>query len=104
MRLDIVLVDYFEEHVHYLTFDVGAHAHKLAVDSVQNSFEVIALTRVLAIKEFQETIDKVVADVLRDYIVAQMRGKDKFKEQFIDELQVRPGLLEMGLVLIRVHR
>ena len=72
MRLDIVLVNDFKEHVHYLTFDVGAHLHKLAVDSVQNSFEIVTLSRVLTIKEFQETIDKVVTDVFRDYVVAQM--------------------------------
>ena len=50
MRFDIVLVDYFEEHVHYLTLDVGAHDHELAIDSVQDSFEIVALTRVLAVK------------------------------------------------------
>ena len=72
MRLNVVLVDDFEEHVHYLTFDIGAHLHKLAIDPVQNSFEIIALSRVLTVKEFQETIDKVVADVFRNYVVAQM--------------------------------
>ena len=72
MSLDIVLINDFEEHVHYLTFDVGAHLHKLAVDSVQNSFEIVTLSRVLTIKEFEETIDKVVTDVFRDYVVAQM--------------------------------
>ena len=70
MRLDIVLVNYFEEHVHYLTFDVRAHLHKLAVDSVQNSFEIVALSRVLAVKQLQEAIDEVVADVLRDHVWA----------------------------------
>ena len=78
MRFDIVLVDDFEEHVHYLTFDIGAHDHELAIDSVQNSFEIIALSRVLAVKQFEETIDKVVADVLRDHVRAQMDSKDEF--------------------------
>ena len=78
MRFDIVLVDDFEEHVHYLTFDIGSHDHELAIDSVQNSFEVIALSRVLAVKQFEETIDKVVADVLRDHVRAQMDSKDEF--------------------------
>ena len=55
-----------------MTFDIGAHLHKLAIDPVQNSFEIIALSRVLTVKEFQETIDKVVADVFRNYVVAQM--------------------------------
>ena len=78
MRFDIVLVDDFEEHVHDLTFDIGAHDHELAIDSMQNSFEVITLSRVLAVKQFQETIDEVVADVLRDHIRAQMDSKDEF--------------------------
>ena len=72
MRLDIVLVNDFEKHVHYLTFDVRAHLHKLAVDSVQNSFQIVTLSRVFTIKEFEETIDKVVTDVFSDYVVAQM--------------------------------
>ena len=93
MRFDIVLVDDFEEHVHYLTFDIGTHLHKLAIDPVQNSFEIIALSRVFTVEEFQETVDKVVADVFRNYVVAQIWRQDKFKEQFVDELNVRPGLL-----------
>ena len=78
MRFDIVLVDDFEEHVHYLTFDIGSHDHELAIDSVQDSFEIVALSRVLAVKQFEETIDKVVADVLRDHVRAQMDSKDEF--------------------------
>ena len=76
--LNIVLVDDFEENVHNLTFDVGAHAHELAIDSVQNSFEVVTLTRVLAVKQFEETVDEVVADVLRDHVMAQMGSEDEF--------------------------
>ena len=68
MCLDIVLVNDFEEHVHYLTFDIGAHDHELAIDSVQNSFEIVALSRVLAVKQLQEAIDEVVADMLRDHV------------------------------------
>ena len=76
-----------------MTFDIGTHLHKLAIDPVQNSFEIIALSRVLTVEEFQETVDKVVADVFRNYVVAQIWRQDKFKEQFVDELNVRPGLL-----------
>ena len=84
MRFDIVLVDNFQEHVHYLTLDIGAHDHELAIDSVQNSFEIVALSRVLAVKQFQEAIDEVIADVLRDHVWAQMDSKDEFKKQFVD--------------------
>ena len=104
MRFDIVLVDDFEEHVHDLTFDIGAHDHKLAIDSVQNSFEIVALSRVLAVKQLKEAIDEVVADVLCDHVWAKMDSKDEFKKQFVDELQVGPGFLEVRFILIRVHR
>ena len=86
-----------------MTFDIGTHLHKLAIDPVQNSFEIIALSRVLAVKQFQETIYEVVADVLRDHVRAQMDSKDEFKEQLVDELQVGPGFLEVRFILIRVH-
>ena len=70
MRFDIVLVDNFQEHVHDLTLDIGAHDHELAIDSVQDSFEIVALSRVLAVKQFQEAVDEVIADVLRDHVWA----------------------------------
>ena len=70
MRFDIVLVDDFKKHVHDLTFDIGAHDHELAIDSVQDSFEIITLSRVLAVKQFQEAVDEVIADVLRDHVWA----------------------------------
>ena len=32
-----------------------------------------------------------------------MDGKNEFEEQFVDELQVRPGLLQVRFILVRVH-
>lgn len=46
MRLNVVLVDNFEEEVHDLCFDAGSEAHEFAVDSVQDRLQVVALTRV----------------------------------------------------------
>ena len=64
MRLDIVLVNYFEEHVHYLTFDVRAHLHKLAVDSVQRRLEEVPLPGVLGVKQTQEVRDEPLVNKL----------------------------------------
>ena len=84
MRLNIVLVDDFEEHVHDLLLDVLSQSHEFAVNPMENRLEVVSLTRVLAVEELEEAADKVVRDVLHDHILAQVHGKDEFEEQFVD--------------------
>ena len=103
MCLDVILVDNLEEHVHNLLFDVTPQGHKFTVNAVQNSLQVVALTWVLTVEKLEEAADKVVRDMLDDHILAQMDSEYELQKQLIDKLQVRPGLLEMRLILIRVH-
>ena len=70
---------------------------------MQDGLQVVTFTRILAIKKLQEAAYKVVWDVLNDHILAKMDGKNEFEEQFVDELQVRPGLLQVRLIFVRVH-
>ena len=103
MRLDVILVDDFEEHVHDLRLDVWSQCHEFAVNTMQDSLEVVSLTWVLAVEELQEAAYKVMRNVLHDHILAQMNSKYEFEEQLVDELQVWPCLFEMRLVFIRVN-
>lgn len=103
MRLNVVSEDDFEEHVHDLLLYDLTQGHILAVNAMKNSLEIVALTRVFTIKQFQETLDEVLRDVLDDDIVAQMGSKNELKQQLIDELKVRPGFLEVRLIFIWVH-
>jgi hypothetical protein len=103
VRLNVVLVDNLEEDVHDLTLDVGADGHEFSVDSVEDCLQIIALTGVFAVEKLQETVNKVVRDVLRDHIMAKVGSQNKFEEEFVDKLEMWPCFLKMWLVLIRVH-
>ena len=70
---------------------------------MQDGLQVVTLTRVLAIKKLQEAAYKVMWNMLHDHILTQMDGQNELEEQFVDELQVRPGLLQMRLILVGVH-
>lgn len=74
MRLDVILVDDFEEHVHDLRLDVWSQCHEFAVNTMQDGLKVISLTWVLAVEELQEAAYKVVRNVLHDHILAQMNS------------------------------
>ena len=50
VRLNIVLVDDPEQHVHDLILNQLPHLHELAIDPMQYGLEVISLTRILTIK------------------------------------------------------
>ena len=78
MRLNVVLVDYLEQNVHYWWLDVGSKGHELAVDTMKDSFQVVSLTGILTIKKFQEAADEVVWHLLDDHILTQMNGEDEF--------------------------
>ena len=70
MRLNVVGVDDLEKNIHDLLLDSGTDGHKLAVNTVQDRLEVVALARVFAVEKFQEAANEVVGDVLDDNIVA----------------------------------
>lgn len=104
MSLNVVLVNYTHEHVHDLVFDVWTHLHEFAIHAVQDGFQIVTLARVLTIEKFKEAVDKVVRDVLDDHVMTQMACENELKQELVDKLQVRPGLLKMRFVLIRVNR
>ena len=104
VRLDIILVNDLEEHVHYLFFDRRSHGHKLAVNTMQDSLQVVSFTRVLAIKQLQEARDEIVRHMLDDHIMSHMRRQNEFQKKFIDELQVRPIFLQMWFILVGIDR
>lgn len=70
MRLDVILIDNLEEHIHDLRLNVGSHSHKLAVHAMQDGFQVVTLSRIFAIEQLEETVDKGSTDFLDDHVVA----------------------------------
>lgn len=52
-----------QEDVVDLPSNVSTKAEELAIDAVKNCLEKISLSRVLAVKQFQETDDKGLVNV-----------------------------------------
>jgi len=59
VRLNVVGVNNFKKNIHDLLLDLRPQHHILAVYPMQDSLEVVSLTRVLAIKELQEAIYEI---------------------------------------------
>lgn len=104
MRLNVVLIDDFEEHVHDLVFDKFPQCHEFAIDAMQDCLQVVSLTWVFTIKQLKEAADKILRQVPDDHVRAQVWRQDELKEKLVDELQVRPGVFQVRLVFVRVHR
>jgi hypothetical protein len=119
------LVDELVEDVVDRPTDEGAEVEELAVDAVEGRLEEIALAGVFAVEELEELRrkadqfeplqgrgkkaktnlqDETLIDIpLRDVCV-EVGRLDKSEEEFIDDLEMRPGKLENWLVLLRVIR
>ena len=79
MRLDVILIDNFEKHIHYLWLDIWSQSHEFAVNAVQYGLEVVSLTWVLTVEKLKETAYKIVRNMLHDHILSKMDGKYEFQ-------------------------
>ena len=70
---------------------------------MQDSLEVVSLAGIFAVEKLKEAAHEVMGDVLHDHILAQVHSEDEFEQELVDELQVWPSLLQMRLILVRVH-
>ena len=83
VRLDIILVYNFKEHVHYLFFDRRSHGHELAVNTMQDSLQVVSFTRILTIEQLEEACNEIVRHMLDDHIMSHMRRQNEFQKKFL---------------------
>ncbi len=96
-------VDEAEENVVDGATDEGAKGHEVAVDTVQNGLQVVALARILRVKELEETQHKGLAKVLVEELGVCLGGSGEAKEELVDDLKVHPVGLGLGLVLLWVE-
>lgn len=61
----LFFVSYQKNEVHDLGANVRALNHILAIDSVQNSLEIVTLSRIFAVKQVKELDDEILRNVLR---------------------------------------
>ena len=83
--------------------NVSAQPQKFAINSMQNSFEEISLPRVLAIEQVQQLHEKLLIYILFGGVGLKVGRLEKPKKKLVDNLQVRPGGLQIGLVLLGVE-
>ena len=83
--------------------DVGAKAKKLAVDTMQYGFEEVALARILAVEQVEQLEEKLLIYIFFGYIWLKVGRFQEAKKKLIDDLQVRPGGLQIRLVLLGIE-
>ena len=82
--------------------DEGSMCHEFSIDPVQDRLEVIALARVLCVKELEELENEGIVDVLLPDLSVHLVGDYVSQQEFVNDLQVRPRWLKSGLFLFRV--
>lgn len=96
-------VDEVEEDVINRPPDERAEVEEFAVDTVKGRFEEVALARVFRVKELEEVEHEGLVDVSFGEVRVEIGAFDEAEEEFIDDLEMRPGELEDGFVFFRVE-
>ena len=92
------LVNEIEEHVVDASPDGSSQVEELPVYPMQRCLEEIALAGVLGIEEFEQVQDERLVDVPFGQVRIEIRTFDKAQEEFVDDLEVRPGKLKNGFI------
>uniref|UniRef100_A0A7S4A0D0 Uncharacterized protein n=1 Tax=Pelagomonas calceolata TaxID=35677 RepID=A0A7S4A0D0_9STRA len=65
---------------------------------MQNCFEVISLSGVFRVKQFDETVTEICINILFGYFCVYFRGDDEAQEKFVNYLKVGPRWLKYRFV------
>lgn len=76
--------------------------HELAVDSVEDCFEILALAGVLGFEEIKDAEHEGVVDVALGDLGVSVGGDDVAEKELVDELKVGPGGVQVGILLLGV--
>jgi len=80
-----------------------AEVEEFAVDTVKGSLEKVALTRVFRVEELEKIEHERLIDVSLSEVRVEVWAFDEAEEEFVDDLEMRPGELEDGFVFFRVE-
>lgn len=67
--------------------DKGAVDHELAIDAVEDGFQIVPFPRVLAVKQFQQLQDKVLVNMLFGNLSVCVIANHIAEQELIDDLQ-----------------
>mmetsp|Transcript_34091 Transcript_34091/g.96634 ORF Transcript_34091/g.96634 Transcript_34091/m.96634 type:complete len:367 (+) Transcript_34091:973-2073(+) len=96
------LVDEAVEDVVHRLADKRAVHHELAVYTVEDGLQVVALAGVLRVKQLQQPNHKVLVNVLAGDLGVRVVGNHVAKQELVHDLQVRPSKFKERLLLFRV--
>lgn len=80
----------------------GTEVQEFSVNTVQRCLQEVTLPRILGVEQLQKLQDKAVVDICFCNVSVEILALDKAKEEFVNDLDVRPGNLQDRLVLFRV--
>ena len=96
-------VDKVEEDIINRPPDKCAEVEEFAVDTVKGGLEKVAFTRVFRVKELEKIEYERLVDVSLGEVRVEVWAFDEAEEEFVDDLEMRPGELEDGFVFFRVE-
>jgi hypothetical protein len=88
------------EHIIDSLSDERAVDHEFAIDAMEHRLEIFALAWILGVKEVQEAENKGVVHVSLGDLGVCVRRDDIPEQELVDKLEVRPGRVEVGLLLV----
>jgi hypothetical protein len=101
--MSLRLIDEVEKDIIDGPTDERAEVEEFPIDTVKSRLEKIALTRVFRVEELEEVEHKGLVDISLSEVRVEVWAFDEAKEEFVDDLEVRPGELEDGFVLFRIE-
>eukprot|EP00050_Salpingoeca_kvevrii_P003372 m.223265 g.223265 ORF g.223265 m.223265 type:complete len:608 (-) comp10822_c3_seq1:2384-4207(-) len=96
------LVDKLEEDVVDGAADKRAQRQKLAVNAVQRRLEKVTLAGIFTAKKLEELKDKRLVNVLLGNGRLEVGCLEEAQEKLVHELEMGPGSLKCGLILLGV--
>lgn len=99
----LLFVNDHEEQILDLDSDVLPQRHVLAVNSVQNGLKVVSFARVFGVKQLQKLNNILLGNIFGHCLVANRGRHHELQKQFVNQLQVRPCLFQVRLVLVRIR-
>ena len=97
-----LLVSYQQNKVHDLLADVRPEDHKLAIDSVHDGLQVVALPWIFRVKQLEQLNNECLGDMGGHDLGWDLGTHHELEEKLVHQLEVGPRPFEMRLIFIGV--
>jgi hypothetical protein len=101
--MTLALIDELKKDVVDGATDKGAQIEEFAIDAVKGGLQKVTLAWVFRVKELEEVEDKRLIDVSLCEVGVEIWALHKAQEEFVDNLEMRPGQLEDWFVFLWIE-